>query len=272
MNRSVQLEVVDVDVQVGDKAICRQLDLRLSEGQVWALLGENGVGKSTLMATLAGARNPQRGEVLLDGRSIVRRSPRDRAHRLGWLTQRDDDYFPSTVMEKVLVGRHPFLNRMAWESTEDEVIARDALNAVGLQGFESRDVTTLSGGERRRVGIAALLAQQTPLLLLDEPLAQLDIRHQLDVLRLLADLAQRDHGVMMITHDPNHAIRFATHVLLLFGDGRTMAGRVDDILTASNVSALYRCPVREVMAGSERYFFPMEEEPIVISNKIWRTR
>jgi len=248
------------------------LDLRLREGQVWALLGENGVGKSTLMATLAGMRGPERGEILLDGRPINRHSPRERAHWLGWLAQRDDDYFPATVLEKVLVGRHPFLNRMAWESTEDEAIARDALNAVGLSGFETRDITTLSGGERRRVGIAALLAQKTPLLLLDEPLAQLDIRHQLEALRLFADLAKRGHGIMMITHDPNHAARFATHALLLFGEGRSLAGPVDDVLTATNVSELYQCPVKEILSGAERLFFPMEEELAIVSNKAWRMR
>lgn len=248
------LETAALEVTIAGKTVCRGLDVQLRPGEVWAVLGENGVGKSTLMATLAGVRSAQRGDVRLHDRPLHAWSRRDRARRLAWLAQQDDDAFPSTVLEQVLVGRHPYLARLAWESAADEAIARAALRAVDLPGIERRDVTTLSGGERRRVALAAILAQQTPLLLLDEPLAQIDVRHQAGLMRLFSSLARQQKTVMLITHDPNQAVRVATHALLLFGEGRTLAGPAREVLTAENLSALYRCPISAIKADDAVFF------------------
>jgi iron complex transport system ATP-binding protein len=248
------LETTALDVSIGGKSVCRGLGIQLRPGEVWAVLGENGVGKSTLMATLAGVRGAQCGEIRLHDEVLQHLSRRERARRLAWLAQQDDDAFPSTVLEQVLVGRHPYLDRLAWESAEDEAIARAALRAVDLPGIEHRDVTTLSGGERRRVALAAILAQQTSLLLLDEPLAQIDVRHQAAVLQLLSSLAQQQKTVMLITHDPNQAVRAASHVLLLFGEGRTLAGPAREVLSADNLSSLYRCPIGEIRQDGAVYF------------------
>ena len=254
------LQATQLDVQIGGKQVCRQLDWQIQRGEIWALLGENGAGKSTLMATLAGARAPQCGELHLQGQRLTDYAPRQRAQRLGWLAQRDDDPFPATVLETVLAGRHPHLDRLTWEGEEDAAIARTALAQVDLSGFEARDITTLSGGERRRVSLATLLTQQTPLLLLDEPLSQLDLRHQLLVLRLLRQLAQTGRSIVFITHDPNHALQVATHALLLFGEGKTASGPVQEVVTVGNIAELYRCPVREVEVGVQRLMVAIENE------------
>ncbi|TAK91843.1 MAG: ABC transporter ATP-binding protein [Burkholderiaceae bacterium] len=257
----IHLEAVQLAVQIGGKQVCNRLNLQIQTGEIWALLGENGVGKSTLMATLAGARLPQQGALHLQGQRLADYAPRLRAQRLGWLAQRDDDPFPATVLETVLAGRHPHLDRLTWESEEDAAIARAELARVDLAGFATRDVTTLSGGERRRVSLATLLAQQTLLLLLDEPLSQLDLRHQLVVLRLLRQLAQIGCSIVFISHDPNHALQIATHALLLFGKGRTVSGPIHEVVTPQSIAELYRCAVREVAAGGQRLIVPVEGEP-----------
>jgi iron complex transport system ATP-binding protein len=249
-----RLETTGLTVSIAGKSVCRGLGIQLRPGEIWAVLGENGVGKSTLMATLAGVRDAQHGVIRLQSDALENLSRRARARRLAWLAQQDDDAFPSTVLEQVLVGRHPYLDRMAWEGAEDEAIARAALLAVDLPGIEHRDVTTLSGGERRRVALAAVLAQQTPLLLLDEPLAQIDVRHQAAVLRLLSSLAQQRKTIMFITHDPNQAVRAASHALLVFGEGETLCGPARDVLTAANLSDLYRCPIRQIRSDDAVHF------------------
>jgi len=156
-----------------------------------------------------------------------------------------------------LTGRHPHLGRWDWESTRDAELARSALAAVGLAGFEQRQIHTLSGGERQRLAIATLLAQAAPLYLLDEPLAHLDLNHQMAVLELFSGAA-RDcgAGVVMVLHDPALAHRFCDQALLLDGDGHCEIGAVDAILTAEKLSALYGYPLREFTHQARRCFVP----------------
>ena len=175
----------------------------------------------------------------------------------GLLPQGHLDAFQSTVLETALIGRHPHLGRWHWEGKEDERIAREALAAVDLAGLGSREVHTLSGGERRRLGLAALLAQRPRLYLLDEPLAHLDLNHQIAVLELLSRRAREDGvGIVMVLHDINLALRYADRALLLFGEGRTLEGPAEAVLTTESLSRLYGYPLREVPDGSGRHFVP----------------
>jgi iron complex transport system ATP-binding protein len=247
------LSARDLAVSIGLHKVCLDLDLDLAPGSRLAILGRNGAGKSTLLSTLAGLRAPDAGTLRLAGRSYAEHGPRDAAKLRGWLGQDRSDPFASTVLEAVLTGRHPHLGRWAWESGADAGIARAALAAMGLAGFAAREMHTLSGGERQRVAIAALLAQEPRLYLLDEPLAHLDLNHQIATLDLLARRA-REHGIAlaMVLHDPNLALRYCDQVVLLYGDSRHRAGPAADILDAATLSDLYGHPLRRV----ENFFVP----------------
>jgi iron complex transport system ATP-binding protein len=251
------LEVRQLRIEIGERCLVHTLDLVLNQGERLAILGCNGAGKSTLLLTLAGLRPAASGRVLLDGVDCHQLAPRAAALRRAWLGQYLSDPFGSGVLETVLTGRHPHLGRWDWESGRDSEIARGALAAVGLRNMETRQVHTLSGGERQRLNIATLLAQAAGLYLLDEPLAHLDLNHQMAVLELFSGAA-RDcgAGVIMVLHDPGLAHRFCDRALLIHNDGQTEIGTVDSILTAKNLSQLYGYPLHQVEDGGHRCFMP----------------
>lgn len=243
-----------VEVSVRDRVLVRDLDVTFETGRVTAILGRNGSGKTLTLHTLAGLRSAQAGEVRLDHTAIERWARRDKARTIGILTQTNEDTFPTTVLEAVLVGRHPHLGFWDWESETDCTIARTALATVQLEAFEKRDVSTLSGGERRRVALAALLAQDPHIYLLDEPTNHLDPHHQIDTLQLMRDKAASGRTVVMTLHDAALAARFSDHVLLLFGNGEWLYGRTAEVLTAAAISQLYGLPVRELGWDGGRTF------------------
>ena len=246
-----------LSVEIGGHQVVRGLDLDITAGQRLAILGRNGAGKSTLLATLAGLREPAAGHIELGGTIYAALTPRAAALRRAWLGQTQADPFGSMVLETALTGRHPHLGRWDWETQRDADLARSALTAVGLAGMEGRQTHTLSGGERQRLAIATLLAQAAPLYLLDEPLAHLDLNHQMAVLELFAGAA-RDcgAGVVMVLHDPALAHRFCDRALLIDGDGHFELGAVDTVLTAENLSALYGYPLRQFEQAGQRCFVP----------------
>lgn len=251
------LSVRDLDVNIGSVRVAAGLGFDLAAGERLAILGRNGTGKTTLLSTLAGLREAEAGSVSLCGESYETLGPRRAAQLRGLLPQGHLDAFQSTVLETALIGRHPHVGRWAWEGREDERIAREVLAAVDLAGLGSREVHTLSGGERQRLAIAALLAQQPRLYLLDEPLAHLDLNHQIAVLELLSRRAREDGvGIVMVLHDINLALRHADRALLLFGEGRTLEGPVEAVLTAESLSRLYGHPLRELRDGGARHFVP----------------
>lgn len=243
-------------VTVGGHAVARDLDLTLHAGERLAILGRNGAGKSTLLATLAGLRPPAAGEVCLAGRPYPELSPRQAALIRGWLAQTAPDPFATTVLETALTGRHPHLERWAWESTADADLARAALARVGLAGFEARQVATLSGGERQRLGLATLLTQAPSLYLLDEPLAHLDLNHQIASLELLAGQAAAGAATVLVLHEPGLAARYCDRALLVFGDGSVEQGPCAQVLTAPTLTRLYGHPMKELADGSSRWFVP----------------
>lgn len=254
---STLLSVRDLDVNIGTVRVAADLGFDLEAGQRLAILGRNGTGKTTLLNTLAGLREAESGSIEICGERYATLGPRRAAQLRGLLPQGHIDAFQSTVLETALIGRHPHLGRWAWEGREDERIAREALAAVDLAGLGAREVHTLSGGERQRLAIAALLAQQPRLYLLDEPLAHLDLNHQIAVLDLLSRRAREDGvGIVMVLHDINLALRHADRALLLFGEGRTLEGPVEAVLTAESLSRLYGHPLRELRDGAARYFVP----------------
>jgi iron complex transport system ATP-binding protein len=241
-------------VEVAGRVLVRDLQLTISSSAVTAVLGRNGAGKTMTLHTLAGLRAPARGSVPLDGEPLASWPRRALARKLGLLTQTTEDPFPSTVLDSVLVGRHPHIDFWRWESDTDRAIAHEALQAVALDDLAERDVDTLSGGERRRAALATLLAQNPEVLLLDEPINHLDPHHQLDVLQLLRDRSRAGRTVMMSMHDAGLAARFADYTLLLFGDGEWLTGPTSEVLTPQTMTKLYGVAVREIAWAGGRTF------------------
>ena len=243
-----------VSVHAGVRELVRGLSLEFAPGELVVILGRNGSGKTLTLHTLAGLRKPAAGEVALDGVPLTELKRRAIALRLGLLPQDLEDAFVTTAMETVLIGRHPHLALWQWETAEDERLAHEALAAVDMGDFAARRTDTLSGGEQRRVAVAALLAQQPGIFLLDEPTNHLDPHHQLVVLGLFRELARSGRTVITTLHDPTLAARFADRVLLLHGDGRWTLGAVSQALTAASLSELYLAPMMELDQHGRRVF------------------
>lgn len=218
----------------------RDVSLTIPTGSLTGLLGPNGCGKTTLLKLLAGVLKPQHGSVMLDGQRLSALSRRSIAQRVAVVPQETHPAFDYTVMEMVLMGRHPHLGPFQLEGPADLAIARDALHATGTGHLAKRSYMTLSGGEKQRVIIASALAQSPEVLLLDEPTASLDLGYQLDVASLLAKL-NRERSVTMVlaTHDLNLAASLCD-TLVLLRQGRVLAsGPTADVLTAPMVRQLY---------------------------------
>ena len=248
MAAAARLGASAVSVRAGARELVRALSAEFNAGEVIAVLGRNGSGKTLTLHTLAGLREPAAGLIALDGVAMPQLRRRALALRLGLLPQDLEDAFVSTAIETVLIGRHPHLSLWQWES------ARDALRAVDMEEFALRRTDTLSGGEQRRVAVAALLAQQPAVFLLDEPTNHLDPHHQLAVLTLFRARADSGSTVITTLHDPTLAARFADRVLLLFGDGRWSLGAVGTTLTAASLSELYATPMIELGQDGRRVF------------------
>ena len=251
------LETRHLTLSIGAVAVCRDLSLRIEPGQCWGVLGRNGTGKSTLLHTLAGLRAADAGAVLLDGAPLTGQPRRQVARRLGVLFQEYADPFPSTVLETALTGRHPHLGAWDWEGPEDLELARAALARTGLTELAGRAVNTLSGGERRRLACATLFTQAPALYLLDEPANHLDLNHQMALFEELRRQArEEERAVCMVLHDPNLAVRYCDHLLLLFGAGEALAGPAAALLTATHLERLYHHPLVAVPTAAGTFWLP----------------
>ncbi len=241
---------------VAGRTLVSGLEFDVRAGECWVVVGPNGAGKTTLVTTLAGIRMPAAGEVAYDGTPLARLGPRERARRRGFLPQESIDYFPATVLETALIGRHPHLARWQWESAADVDRAQSALSAFGLAELGGRDARTLSGGERRRLALAALVAQDPALMVLDEPSSHLDLGQQIAALDTVVAMA-RDHAksIVMVLHDLHLALRYADHAIAL-GHGRARTGIAGDILTGASLSELFGHRLLSVGEGATRTFLP----------------
>lgn len=250
----------DLCLKIGTRVLLDAFNWQAEAGQCWCVIGRNGAGKSTLLRTLAGLQPPTSGQVCLQQRALADWPLAELARQRAFLAQSRSDAFAYQALETVLAARHPFQTARYWENSDDYRIALAALDSMEVAHLAARDVRTLSGGERQRVAIAALLAQDTPLLLLDEPANALDLAHQVSVMRILAQLCrQQNKTVVMIGHDLNLAHAVASHALLLMGDGRWQAGEVAHIMQAPLLSDYLGHPIEVITHGQRMVFLPQEE-------------
>ena len=243
-----------IQVRVPGRVLVDALDFELRRGELIAVLGQNGAGKTLSLLTLAGLRDADAGCVRLGSDDIQIASRAAVARQLALLPQDVEDIFPATVIDTVLIGRHPHIGKLRWESAADYAIANRALDTMGLADLAQRDVLTLSGGERRRLSIAQVLAQQPEIYLLDEPTNHLDPQHQLDAMRVFRAAADAGAGVIATLHDINLAVRFADRCLLLFGDGRWELGASSVILSEARLGELFATPMESVVWRDHNLF------------------
>ncbi|SDP23324.1 iron complex transport system ATP-binding protein [Nakamurella panacisegetis] len=240
-----RLAAIDLTVGYPSRVVAEHLTVSIPDGEFTVIVGPNACGKSTLLRSLARVLAPLTGTVLLDGAAISAYPTKEVARRLGLLPQTFQAPDGITVAELVTRGRHPHQRFLRPSSTSDREIVHEAMVATGVAALADRSIQELSGGQRQRVALALALAQQTSILLLDEPTTYLDIAHQIEMLDLCADLHARDGRTLVaVLHDLNHACRYATH-LIAMSDGRVVSeGHPSEIVTAELVEAVFGLPCR----------------------------
>lgn len=243
----VAIEVTALNVNIGTKQLLSDISFTARRGEVTGLIGPNGAGKSTLLAALSGDLTPSSGTISVGGLNPTLGDAKTRARRRAVLLQDVSVSFEFLVRDVVAMGRRPW--RGEAEGSYDELVIEAALEATDTATLADRDIVTLSGGERARVALARVLAQQTPILFLDEPTAPMDIRHQEQVLSLLREIAhEAGTAVVVVLHDLNAAAAYCDHITCLSG-GRIVAdGSVDEVYTDETLSGIYGWPV-EVTRG-----------------------
>ena len=220
------------------------ISLSVSRGEFWAIVGPNGAGKSTLLRLLAGLARPHAGRVFLEGVVLDTLGNRQRAQKIAFVPQQPPTDLDQMVRDVVLMGRFPHRSFGLFETAEDHRIAARAMEATQTEAFADRAVKTLSGGEAQRVHLAAGLAQQPEILLLDEPTASLDIQHEQAIFRILRDRSMH-HGlaVVVVTHDVNLAAVFCSHVLVLHDGAVAASGDPADIVSPEILGPVYGVPL-----------------------------
>jgi iron complex transport system ATP-binding protein len=245
----------NLTIGYSDHVVGRGLDVALATGQVLALLGPNGGGKTTLLKTLLGLLAPQSGEVRLGDRALASLTSRERARLIAYVPQFHVATFAFTVEAVVLMGRTAHGNLFSRPSSADRAIAARVLERFGIAHLRERPYTMISGGERQLVLLARALAQEPQFVVLDEPTASLDFGNQGKVLREIRALAASGHGVLFTTHDPNHAMRAADRAYLLRDGARVGEGAIGLILNKAQLEQLYGTSIETVNDSTGRMAF-----------------
>jgi len=236
---SVRLHADGISLSYDRREIVHDLTTAIPDGSFTVIIGANACGKSTLLRGLSRLLSPGAGEVVLDGRSIATYPAKEVARRLGLLPQSAIAPDGITANDLVARGRFPHQNLLRQWSEADEVAVRDALDATGTTELADRPVDELSGGQRQRVWVAMVLAQDTDLLLLDEPTTYLDVAHQVELMELFAELNARGRTIVAVLHDLNHAARYASHIIAM-RDGRIVSeGPPEHVITSDRVQEVF---------------------------------
>ena len=234
------LVVEGVDYEYGDRAVLRGFDLEAREGEMVGVVGPNGAGKTTLMKVVSGVFRPSKGRVLIGGSDVGSLSDGERARLVSVVPQNPELPLSFSAIDLVLMGRNPHLRLFQWPGTEDLEVAKRAMQLTDVWPLASREIGSLSGGERQRTVVAMAVAQEAPVLLLDEPTSNLDLAHQTGIMDLTRDLQERHGGTILVAmHDLTLAAQYCDRVVML-ERGRAYAdGPPRDVLTADNIARVY---------------------------------
>jgi iron complex transport system ATP-binding protein len=239
----MRLAARNLDIGYRHRVVGRDISLTLEPGEVLCLLGPNGAGKTTLFRTLLGLQRALGGAVLIDDLPLTGLKPVEIAQRMAYVPQAHVTEFAFSVLDVVLMGRTARLGPFASPGPADERIARQKLDDLGISDLADADYTRISGGQRQLALIARALAQGAPILVLDEPTASLDFGNQTMVLGRIRELAAEGYGIVLSTHDPDHALLVASRVAVIAEGGLRAIGTPHEVVTAPILSAIYRTQV-----------------------------
>jgi iron complex transport system ATP-binding protein len=238
-----------------DNLVIDGINFHLDRGEFTGLIGPNGSGKSTILKLLVGLLKTQNGEIKFDGIPVSDIPPRELAKRVAYLPQEDEVHFPFTVGEIVMLGRWPHSGGAFFDSESDRKVSLQAMDLVGITDWSGRLITELSGGERARVVLAKAIATEPEILLLDEPVSELDFKFQNEAYKLLRNLTDKGTGVVVIAHDIGSISRWADRLILL-SDGKIMAdGSPAEVLNEKILETAYGTPVKIISDGVDKAIF-----------------
>lgn len=233
----MQLTIENLHFGVKEKEILTNINLDMTSGKLISIIGPNGAGKSTLLKCLASVMKPSKGHISIDGQSITKMTALERAKYIGYVPQHFQLNFPISVMDLVLLGRKPYIK---WNITAKDIeIAEDVLHYLKLEQIANRYVDELSGGERQLAYIARALVQEPAIFMLDEPISALDIKHQMQVLTIARQLANKGHMVIVVLHDLELASRFSDELILIHDGHVYQHGTPQEVITTKNLAAVY---------------------------------
>jgi len=257
MNSHLKLKVMDVEICYGSYKALSRVEFEVSPGEFIALLGPNGAGKTTLLKTIARILKPRKGVIYLNGKNIMEMNDREYAKITGYLPQINDMSTPMRVFEVVSMGRKPYVT---WQLTKEDINKIwSAMKTTEVDYLAFRSISEVSGGERQRVMIARILAQEPKVLLLDEPVTHLDLKYQRDILKLIRKVT-RERKLITITslHDINLAFRFADKVILMKKGLIYAIGKPEEVLVPENIREVFE--VNAILANNPRPFIVIEDD------------
>ena len=254
------ISVRDVWASYGEREILNGFDLSVEQGSFVALAGPNGVGKSTLLRLVSGVIKPTRGSIEVAGRDILALSARERARLVAVVPQDPELPNGAPTIEVVLMGRNPHLGLLSWESDSDVRTAVEAMQMTYTDDLLERPVDELSGGERQRVAIAIALAQETPIILLDEPTANLDLSYQPAIMELMRGLVSSGKTILAAVHDLTLAAQFCDKVALMSSGVIMTIGAPEEALTEENIRQVYGADVRIMQ-------HPDTGKPVIVNSR-----
>ena len=238
------IQVRDVEFSYGKQEVLKGISFCMEKGEFVCVLGANGCGKTTLLKSILAFLTPQHGQVLLYGKDIHQMDERERARKIAYIPQYHTPPFPFTVRDVVLMGRTPHLSRICRPTEKDCRIADESMERLGIAHYANKSYTALSGGQRQMVVIARALAQQPDRLIMDEPTASLDFGNQYLVLAQVKKLAREGMGVLMVTHNPDHAFYCADRIIAM-EDGKILSmGDAGKVINEAVMKAVYHMPVK----------------------------
>ncbi len=249
----MNIELRNIEFAYEKTPVLQNINGRIEPGQFVALVGPNGSGKSTLIKCINGILRVQKGEVLLDGNNLETYGSNRLSQKMAYVPQTEQKAVPMSVFDAVLIGRKPYIRFKP--AKRDMEITADILERLNLASVAMRDVNKLSGGQQQRVFIARALAQEPEILLLDEPTANLDLKYQVDVLKLLGSLTRQGITVVMAMHDINLAAMYSRQVMMM-KEGQLFASGGKEIFTAENVEKLYDVHVETIHKNGTVYIVP----------------
>ena len=254
------VEVRNLSFSYGFDFELKGIKLKVNRGEVVTLLGPNGSGKTTLLKCICALLKPKTGVVFIDGRNVSKWTEKERAKTIGYVPQVHNPSFSYTALDFVLLGRTPYIDYFSQPSKQDCRKAEEALRLVGLYHLKDRDYTEVSGGERRLLLIARALAQEPQLLVLDEPTVHLDLRNELNVLKIIVSIVkERKICAIMSQHDPNLALRFSDLIVLLNNGQIVAVGKPKEVINEVNIARVYGVKAKIIENNGLRMVYPLCE-------------